>query len=230
VELRTIASQVAEHLRGEILAAKLPPGARLLQDEEARRLGVSRTPVREAFKQLEAERLIELIPNRGAVVSRLSSDAVRDLYFIRSHVESLAVSEAAQKVTPVDLEEIDDILRVSEGLSPGGDRAELLALNKRFHFRIYEASRLPPLVSIISSLWAPIEAVRAAYVSVSTLAGHAVDEHRRLYEALQRRDGDAAGELTRRHILATADVVIGWMEAGSEAPKDDFDGLGLRTA
>lgn len=230
MELRTIASQVADRLRAEILGAQIVPGSRLLQDEEAARLGVSRTPVREAFKQLEAERLIELIPNRGAVVREFSAGEIRELYLIRSHLESLATSQAAQKMTAEELAELQEVLRSAERLSPSDDRVELLRLNKEFHFRIYGASRLPRLVAIISSLWGPIEAVRAAYVSLSTMARHATDEHRLLYEALQRRDPVAAGDLTRRHILATADVVVGWMETPTERGAEGSDRLSAQTA
>jgi DNA-binding GntR family transcriptional regulator len=204
----TVASQIAAHLRSEILRGATPPGTRLLQDAEAARLGVSRTPIREAFQQLEAEGLLKIIPNRGAVVVSLSAEDISEIYLIRSHLESVAAAEAARRVTQRDLDDVETILQEIEALTADGAWIDLLEANKRFHFRIYQASQLPRLVSMISSLWGPIEAVRAAYVSVPDRATRATGEHDLLYKALKRQDPAAASDITRQHIHGTAKNLI----------------------
>lgn len=205
---KTIADQVAEQLRHEILSGVIPPGTRLLQDEEAERLEVSRTPVREAFRQLEAERLVQIIPNRGAIVIQLSAPEVREIYMIRSELEALAASEAARNATEEDMEAIRGLLRKLEYVSANDRPQSLLDLNKSFHFMIYEASGHRRLVDIIASLWAPIEATRAAYLSEPLAARYATDEHARLFEAIRARDADLAASITRAHLQATADALL----------------------
>jgi DNA-binding GntR family transcriptional regulator len=199
---------VADYLRTEILEGRLRPGTRLFQDVEAAKLQVSRTPVREAFQQLDAERLVEMTPNRGAIVTRPSLDAIREIYLIRSQLESMAAAEAAKRATTDDIGKVGTFLEEVERVVSSNDGIALLAANKRFHFRVYECARLPRLTEIISSLWEPIEAVRAAYVSAPTGAKHATADHGLLYEALQNHDACAAAEVTRRHIKGTADSLI----------------------
>jgi DNA-binding GntR family transcriptional regulator len=201
--IRTVAIQVADQLRAEILSGRIPPGTRLLQDEEAERLGVSRTPVREAFRQLETEGLVEIVPHRGAIVTRLSLQDIREIYLIRQQLEPLAASMAAENATEEDLCAIEDVLNELSAASDDEDRSRLLDLNKRFHLLIYEASHLSQLVKVIASLWGPIETVRASYVAAPVTAKHAVEEHGLLFRAIREENGTAAAELTRKHLGAT---------------------------
>lgn len=201
--VRTVALQVADQLRTEILSGRIPPGTRLLQDDEAERLGVSRTPVREAFRQLESEKLVEILPHRGAIVTRLSLDDIREIYLIRQQLEPFASLNAAENATDEDLQAIEDVLNELSAAWELANRSFLLDLNKRFHFRVYEASHLPQLVKLIASLWGPIEAVRASYVATPLAAKHAAEEHRLLFLAIQQGDGKRAAEITKKHLAAT---------------------------
>jgi DNA-binding GntR family transcriptional regulator len=206
--IRTVAVQVADGLRTEILSGRILPGTRLLQDEEAERLGVSRTPVRDAFRQLEKEMLVEIVPNRGAIVTRLSLDDIREIYLIRQQLEPLAAMSAAHAATDEDVDAIEDVLSELSSAPDDEDPSRLLDLNKRFHFRVYEASHLPQLVKLIGSLWGPIEAVRASYVAAPLTAKHAAVEHRQLFLAIKQRDGNAAAEITRNHLAATESGLV----------------------
>ena len=212
---KTVAEQIADQLRGEILAGVLPPGARLFQDVEAARLEVSRTPLREAFRQLEGERLVQIIPNRRAIVTRLTPEEVAEIYQIRGQLEPLAATRAARLATPEEVRAIGALLEELEEARTQGRTRRLLELNKSFHFRVYEASGMPRLVNIISSLWGPIEAMRAAYASEPVTARHAADEHARLFRAIRDRDEDEAAAVTHRHVETMTAALLGWMEGAS---------------
>jgi DNA-binding GntR family transcriptional regulator len=212
---KTVSEQIADQLRSEILAGLIPPGTRLLQDVEAARLQVSRTPLREAFRQLEAERLVQIVPNRGAIVTQLTAEEVGEIFLIRGELEPLAAARAAREASPEDLRAIGALLGELEYARERERNRSLLELNKSFHFMVYESSGLPRLVNIISSLWGPIEAMRAAYASEPVTARHAADEHARLYEAIKDRDEERAAAVTRRHVETMTAALLGWMEGAS---------------
>ncbi len=179
-------------------------------------MGVSSTPVREAFRQLEAERLIEIIPHRGAVVTRLSRQEIEEIYLIRGRLEPLAAARAAEWASNDAIADIRSLLDRLEATSPQDDRSRLLELNKRFHFMIYQASGLPRLVGIIESLWAPVEAVRAAYVSIPLMARKAATEHGELFDAIRKRQPQVAARITAAHLSATARVLLERIESAED--------------
>lgn len=221
--LKTVAEQVADRLRREILTGRTRPGTRLFQDVEAARFEVSRTPVREAFRQLEAERLIQIVPNRGAIVARLRTKEVREVFLIRAQLEPLAAATAARLAAPDDIEAIGALLEQLEYARKQAQTRSLSELNKEFHFLVYRTSGMSRLVNIIASLWGPIEAMRAVYASEPVTAGHAADEHTRLYQAIRNHDGEAAAAITRQHVQTMASALLALMEGTSPADVE-FDG------
>lgn len=224
---KTVAEQIADRLRTEILTGLIRPGARLLQDLEAARLDVSRTPLREAFRQLEAERLVHVLPNRGAVVIELKAEEVAEIFRIRGQLEPFAAGIAARWATPEDVAAIGRVFEELEVARTQSGTQALVELNKAFHFKVYEASQMPRLVSIIGSLWGPIEAMRAAYASEPLTAQHAADEHARLYEAICDHDEEAATAVTSQHVESMAAALLAWIEGGPatrEAVASDPDG------
>ena len=225
---KTVSEQIADQLRSEILAGLIPPGTRLLQDVEAARLQVSRTPLREAFRQLQAERLVQIIPNRGAVVTELTSDEVTEIFLIRERLEPLAAARAAERASADDIRAIGGLLEELEYARERERHRSLLELNKSFHFMVYEACGLPRLVNIISSLWGPIEAMRASYASEPVTAKHAATEHVHLFEAIRGGDREAAAEVTRQHIETMAAALLAWMEGSPLAPEPGPDGTRRR--
>jgi DNA-binding GntR family transcriptional regulator len=230
---KTVSEQIADQLRSEILAGLIPPGTRLFQDVEAERLQVSRTPLREAFRQLEAERLVQIIPNRGAIVTQLTADEVREIFLIRGQLEPLAAAVAAERATPEDVRAIGKLLEELEYARTSRRNRSLLELNKSFHFMVYEASGMSRLVNIISSLWGPIEAMRATYVSEPVTARHGANEHARLYEAIRDGDQSAAAEVTKQHIETMTAALLAWMEgfplAEGRGSVARVSGVGLTT-
>jgi DNA-binding GntR family transcriptional regulator len=202
---RTIAGQVAESLKAEILAGERAAGTRLPQVEIARRLGVSTTPVREALAMLQREGLVRLHPQRGAVVFLPSVEDLREHYEIRAALESLAAARAAAAFVPnwaVPLEAMLDEMR--DG--PPGDR--YLALNQRFHTTLYEHAGRPHLVAMIAALRDASSAYLHIYRATADFPVERLDaEHRTILAACLARDPERAAAATRQHLEHTVQHV-----------------------
>ena len=211
----TKADELARTLQELIVAGRLEPGSVLRQDELSRRFGVSRTPVREAFRQLAALGLVSFVPNRGVRVRALDQDEWGQAFLARAALESVAAHRAAGRLTPADLERIDDanarfraqtdLLR-SEGLtSEERERASFAwnAANDAFHDAILAAADVPLIERMITglrrvfsgeSLWQPGSAADRLYECN-------VRQHDAIRFALAAGNADAARTLAHDHVL-----------------------------
>jgi DNA-binding GntR family transcriptional regulator len=199
---------VAQGIRELIHSGELAPGDLLRQRDLAKRFRVSPTPVREALRKLEAEGFIATELHRGAVVVRAEDARLFENFLIRANLESLAAGLAAQKITPEDLEEITKIFDELSRLDPEDERRA--TLNRRFHFRIYEAARSPTLLALLNLLWCALDGGPRV-----TRPQEVSDQHHyALLQALRREDSNAAAEFTRLHIMEGANHV-----AADEASK-----------
>jgi DNA-binding GntR family transcriptional regulator len=188
---------VTDRLRSLILENHLPSGARLVQSEIADKLGVSRTPVREALQELASEGLVRLLPYRGAVVSEVSLADLEELYAVRIALEGYSVNLAAQLITDEQLEELETYLHRMHTALEQGEISTLMELNFQFNSALFAASKQSLLCE------AAIKAMRAAnryrrfHFSVERLAAAAIAEHWELLAVLRKRDSEAAERLDR---------------------------------
>jgi DNA-binding GntR family transcriptional regulator len=195
---------VAATLRADILRGRVAAGARLDIDEIAARHGVSRTPVRDALKQLEAEGLVRVLPYRGVEVTRLSAEDVRELFAIRIALERQAVAEAARQVSEVELGRLRRILERMDRAR--GRDAGWMALNIAFHDAVHMASRWPRLVELIRVQRTNVERhVRASAADLGIAAQQA--DHWALLGALAERDAAGAEAVMVRHLSRTAELL-----------------------
>jgi len=189
---------VAAALRELIMTGGLEPGTPLRQRQLAARFGVSATPVREALRRLESEGLIVNDVHRGSAVAESAGD-LHEKIKIRAVLEGLAASIAAPKVHDEDLTALRGYNE--RLLEPDLSATELNLLNRRFHFRIYELADSPLLLSLMRLLWQSFPG--GPQVLRASKDSHA--EHDALLGALERRDGDAASQITQQHILGVLD-------------------------
>ena len=210
---KTVAHEVAAVLRDEILRAQAPPGARLRQEEIASRLGVSTTPVREAFRILEAEGLVRLDPGRGVIVFRPSIEEVRETYEIREALEMLAVRHAVETMTESEIEELQSIL---DELDHTSDRDEWIRLNNRFHDQMYAFASRPKLRSLIVSLRDSMAGYMHSAIHRAIVSGRATHEHRAILDACRSGDVERAQEAVRIHLHHTVELALSFMEDGQE--------------
>jgi DNA-binding GntR family transcriptional regulator len=214
---KTVAHQVAAVLRDEILRAQAAPGARLRQEEIAGRLGVSTTPVREAFRILEAEGLVRLDPGRGVLVFRPSIEEVRETYEIREALEMLAIQHAVETLTDSEIEELESILDELEHTS---DRDEWIRLNNRYHDQMYAFASRPKLRSLIVSLRDSMAGYMHSAIHRAIESGRAAREHRAILEACRSGDVARAQEAAREHIHHTVELALSFFEESDDAGRD----------
>jgi DNA-binding GntR family transcriptional regulator len=203
---QTAHEYVRDILRHAILNGDLSGGARLVQAEVAAELGVSTTPVREAFRDLAAEGLIRLDAHRGAIVHEFDMAELQEIYELRQALEPMCMRRVVDRITE---EELARARSLQDGMDEcDDDVADWVTLNRDFHALITEASRSPRLIAILQSL----RDSAAMYVGMGLRSvpkqrsvGNA--EHHRLLEALEARDADAAAAAILEHMSGTMSVL-----------------------
>jgi len=198
------------HIRRQILSGAFGPGHRINLAEVADTLSISRMPVREALRQLDAEGMILMRPNRGATVVDLTPSEVEEYFQIRSVLEGLAAGLAAERLTQEDIEQLT--LHKQQMSRAVDDRPTWIGRHRQFHELIYDLSGRPNLareIARIADLMTPHTATHLAVNGIDTLPDH---EHDRLLDALCTGDAAAAEQAMRRHILATSGDMVADMQ------------------
>lgn len=196
----SLRSKIYHHLKNAILDGVYKPGDSLIEMKLAKELGVSRTPIREAIRQLELEGLVTSIPNKGVVVEGVTLQDVEDIYEIRKMIEGLAARWAAEKISDEQLKELKDILDLMEFFTEKGNVEKLSELDTRFHDIIFKASNSRPLESVLTNFHHFTQRARLVSVKTGGRARYSLEEHRRIYEALKSRDPDGAEKAVIDHV------------------------------
>lgn len=215
------ASELASGLiRDAILSGRLAPGERLKEQELAEDLGISRTPVREALLLLQAEGLIESVPNRGAIVRSYTARELRDMYELRALLESYAARRAATRVTKEELAELTQSCKRFRGMRLAHDIKGMTTENLFFHFTIAKAAEIPKLVDLVqSAIQVPLVASSFSWYSKRE-SRRSEDFHKRIVTALRAGDPERAEVLMKEHIFEGRDSLV------SHAKTDEDDGRG----
>lgn len=201
----------------DIRSGTLSPGARLRETDLAERLGISRTPVREAIRQLEADGLVVHLPRQGATIRSLDHAEVVELYEMRAVLEGTAARLAARAASDIELAELAD-LNAELAAAPAGPHAR--EANRVFHRTLIEAARNRFLIKAMSALQKTLLILGPTTLSDPGRAGTAVDEHAAVLKALVARDGAGAEAAMRFHVEAALSARIRGMR-GRELPMED---------
>lgn len=213
LDRETTAKVVAERLREEIQHGALAPGTRLRQNEVARRFGVSTTPVREAFAQLQAEGLVRIDPHRGAVVFHPTTEDLLEFYEIREVLESLAVAHAIPRLTP---NVVKDLTALIDRMRRTDDARRWLRLNDEFHLRLYACAGRPRLSSLIANLRDGSTPYIHMYVASRPPSERANEEHQDVLDACVRGDEEAAQRAILNHLRSAAANLVEFLGGASE--------------
>lgn len=195
----TAQEAVLEELRVAIVSGELRPGEQVLQDALAERFGVSRVPLREALKILEGEGQVVYRPHRGYFVAELDLDDLREVYRIRDLLESEAVRVAVPQIGTDELTALQGALEDVERASAAGDLVAMAAANRRFHFGLLAAARMPRLLRLVRVLWDATDVYRSLYYADDSHRQVVHDEHRLVLDAVRLGDQERAVELLRQH-------------------------------
>lgn len=188
---------VTDAIREAILRGQFRPGDKLDQQELADKLGVSRSPIREALRTLVAEDLAIHYPHRGTVVRERTMDELHELLFVRKLLEGAAAKRAAPQIDDNRLKQLEAMIDEAEHST---DLERILTLNNTFHITLYSAYEQPQMVSLIQSLRNKIAPYNRLYVEQVERKRTAWQEHRRIYEACCHRDGDLAEYEVQQHL------------------------------
>ena len=208
----SLGTRVFHIIRENILSGKYQKCEELKEKTIGEEIGVSRTPVREALRQLELEGLVTIIPNKGAYVVGISQKDVRDIYEIRSRLEGLCARWAAEEISKEQLDELEENIYLSDFHLSKGNYEQLLELDNRFHEILYQASGSKELRHVLSDFHHYVQRVRKITLAGTERAPHSIEEHRRIVEALKLHDADMAELEANEHLMKTILNMdaIGW--------------------
>jgi DNA-binding GntR family transcriptional regulator len=196
----SLQSRVFSQLQNDILNGLYEPGDSLIEKKLSDELGVSRTPVREALRQLELEGLVQSFPNKGVIVKGVSTQDIRDIYTIRMLIEGLAARWAAEKITPQELEELKEVVELQEFYTVKSDNNHLMQFDTRFHDIIFKASKSKPLMHTLSTFHHYVQKARKISLGNSVRAMEVLEEHKAILQAIIDKDAYKAERLTTEHV------------------------------
>ena len=210
-------SRIQKSLTSKIINGELPPGHKLDEKTLASEFGVSRTPIREALRELGARGLIDLAPHRGGIVARISLDQLSDMLDAECEMEGLCAALASQRMSAVEKGTLMECHRQAQQLTKERDETRYLDINQQFHDLICDGAHNVTLATMTRELRNRLAAFRQSQSEAQerrlTLSH---DEHTRIVDAIQASDPDAAHEAMRRHNARLSSGILRLLRAGSQ--------------
>lgn len=198
---RTLREQIASSLRESIIRGDLSPGQKVSEPDLAGRLGISRTPIREAFRQLESEGFLTVSPRRGAVVSTMSSQEIEDFYEVKSLLEGYAARKAAPLATEKDIERLRKLNGQLAELARKEDIERYFKKNQEFHLGFISICPNRKIPEIWSNLTRLFIRYRMESLAAPGRLADSIDQHREIISALESGDGALCEAVVTRHAI-----------------------------
>jgi len=203
----SLRGRVFHRIREDILNGKYDDNEELREVAIGEELGVSRTPVREALRQLELEGLVKIIPNKGASVVGISARDVHDIYMIRSKLEGLCARWACEHISKEQLEELEEIVYLADFHEAKGHFDQIAELDNRFHNILYESCNSKMLEHLLKDYHQYVWRIRQKTL-VGKRGKDSNNEHRMIMEAIRDKDPDKAEEIANRHMISAYDNMV----------------------
>ncbi len=194
---KTAQEAVLIEIRRQLLDGRLPPGSAIRPDAIGSELGVSAVPVREALRFLEGEGHVEYRPHRGYMVAELDIDDLTEIYRMRELLETEAVRRAVPALESRDIDLMEEL--IVEMTEVEEDVIALTAVNRRYHFTLFEAADMPQLARVLRILWDASDRYRSRYLSRSANRQLVQEQHNRIMQAIIARDAEQVIEEMRLH-------------------------------
>ncbi|MGN0164689.1 MAG: GntR family transcriptional regulator [Lachnospiraceae bacterium] len=195
--------KVFTQLRDDILSGKYQVNEELKEVAIGKTMGVSRTPVREALRQLELEGLVNIIPNKGAYVRGITQADIHDIFVIRTYLEGLCAKWCCRHASQDELDKLDEIICLAEFNATRNKYEQMAELDSKFHETLYNACGSKMLRHILIDFHQYVESVRKQTLSRSERACAAIEEHKAILVAIKNRDENLAEKLSSEHIITT---------------------------
>jgi DNA-binding GntR family transcriptional regulator len=197
---KSLTTVIFERIRDDILYGKYEKGEKIVEAKLADEFNVSRTPVREALKQLELDDLVENIPNRGVVVKGISKQDIVDIFTIRLAIEGIAVEWAIERMDKEDMQKINEIYELMEFYTFKKDVKKFAELNTKFHEAIYRATKSRYLENVLKNYQVFMKVVRYKSLEQPGRIEGALHEHKLIVEALMQKDVELAKTVVIDHV------------------------------
>lgn len=195
-------------LRRAILRGELKPGERLMEIQLANKLGVSRTPIREAIRKLELEGLVLMVPRKGAEVAEITEKNLRDVLEVRCALEELAVQLACDRIDPERMQQLLDAAAHFQDILGTADITELGEADEAFHDVIFQATDNRRLIQLLNNLREQMYRYRIEYLKKKECYPQLLEEHAAIIQAIREHDKAKATEITVQHINNQVDTVV----------------------
>ena len=195
-------------LRQAILTGELKPGERLMEIHLANRLGVSRTPIREAIRKLELEGLVTMIPRRGAEVAQITEKSMKDVLEVRRTLDALSAELACERISKEEEEALKQACLNFEAAVKTKDTKAIAKADVAIHDIIAAATGNQRLIQLINNLAEQMYRYRFEYIKDATQHERIIEEHRIIYESIVKKDKEAAAEMAKTHIDNQEKAVI----------------------
>jgi DNA-binding GntR family transcriptional regulator len=199
-EVLPLRDVVFNTLRKSILTGQLKPGERLMEVHLASRLGVSRTPIREAIRKLELEGLVTMIPRRGAEVAQITEKSLKDVLEVRRALDALSVELACDRITPEELQKLKTACEEFEKAVREKEVSEIAKADVALHDIIVQAAGNQRLQQLVNNLAEQMYRYRFVYIKEESQREKLVDEHKEIYESILNRDKQRAAAAAKLHI------------------------------
>jgi DNA-binding GntR family transcriptional regulator len=211
---RSLHDEIANQLRDMIVEGDLKPGQKVPEPELCQRFGVSRTPLREALKVLAAEGIVQLLPNRGAVIAKITDEEIDQIFPIMGALEALAGELACERISEEELKKLRRLHKTMVGHCRRSEWLPYSKLNRAIHEGIFAAAGNASLSALYQQLIVRIHAIRFVAKKSSEQWRQAVDEHEQMMAALDRRDGKKLAAVMKLHLRNKAEMVKEAMQRG----------------
>lgn len=215
-EYKPLRDIVFETLREAIMNGNLKPGERLMEVQLAQKLGVSRTPVREAIRKLELEGIITMIPRKGAYVAEVSLKDISEVLEVRAALEGLAAGLAAEKMLDSEIELLKEKASEFEEAAQEMKREDLIQLDVQIHEIIFKSTNNHALMNLVDGLREQVQRFRITYLSSMQNAEEIIIEHRELINALIERNPEKAKIAAESHIKQIRNFILTHLEEPKE--------------
>jgi len=215
---KSLREEVYESLRKSILHGKMKPGQHLIEEQLADHVGISRTPVREAFHKLERDELVTRLPKGGFAVRKFTKEDVEEIFGIRSALESYAAYLATLHMAPEKISMLENKLKESEDALEKGDDDKVVQLNTEFHDLLYKSCKSKKLVEMINTFRDYFYRYRSALLHIQDGISQSNKDHRQMLEAMKKKNPRLAERLVRKHLARGKELILREIDEGRTIP------------
>jgi DNA-binding GntR family transcriptional regulator len=215
---KSLREEVYESLKKSILHGKLRGGQRLIEETLADQIGISRTPVREAFHKLERDDLVTRLPKGGFAVREFTKEDVEEIFGIRSALESYACYLASLHITLEKVSQLEKKVKELEDALEKRDDEKFIQLNTEFHDLIYKSCKSKKLIEMINNFRDYFYRYRSALIHTGKGMNYSIEDHRRMLEAMKKKNPRLVERLVRNHLARGKEIIIKEINEGKIAP------------